>query len=57
MRCVFTDLIDQREILIKVLDEDGGLDDVVKGHTFSCQYLFEILYHLSCTICDLLCTI
>lgn len=53
MQCAFTNLIDQREILIKVLDEDGRLYNVVKGHSLSCQYLFKVLYHLSCTICDL----
>lgn len=57
MQYAFTNLIDQREILIKILDEDGGLYNVVKGHSLSYQYLFEVLYDLSCTICNLLYTI
>lgn len=54
---VFTNLVDQREIFIKILDEDSRLDNIFKGHFISHQYLFEVLYDLSRTILDLLNTL
>jgi len=54
MQCVFTNLVDQREILIKILDEDSRLYNVFKSHFLSRQYFFEVFYDLSCTISDLL---
>lgn len=50
---MYTNLVDQREILIKVLDEDSRLYNVFKGHSLSHQYLFEVLYDLYCTVFDL----
>jgi hypothetical protein len=54
---IITNLVDQGEVFIKILDEDGRLYNVFQGHILSSQYLLEVLYDLSCTICNLLNTI